>query len=138
MRYEVKLKRITTDAKGNDKEVKEAYLVENAESFGDAELQAQQYWNGECDVVAVSLSKVMEVVNYPTQEEKEALHVFKAVIVSTFVDENSGEERETRYPVLLWADSVEKAMVMVKEYLRAGLDDLTCVGITKTKIVDII
>lgn len=135
--FEVKLERIIQDKKGNDKKVKETFLIENMTSFGDAETTVQTYWNCECDILAVSLSKVMEVLNYPTSEEKEGLKVFKAVLIQTFTDDN-GEEKESKYHIVLWAKDLESAMANVKEYIKQGYGDMTIHSITKSKICEII
>lgn len=135
--FEVKLERVVQDKKGNDKKVKETFLVENMVSFGDAETTVQTYWNCECDIIAVSLSKVMEVLNYPTSEEKEELRVFRAVLIQTFMDDN-GDEKESKYNVILWAKDLESAMANVKEYIKQGYSDMTIHSITKSKICEII
>ncbi|MGN1155439.1 MAG: DUF4494 family protein [Agathobacter sp.] len=106
-------------------------------SFGDAETTVQTYWNCECDILAVSLSKVMEVLNYPTSEEKEELRVFKAVLIQTFTDDN-GEDKESKYHVVLWAKDLESAMDNVKEYIKQGYGDMSLVSIQRTKIVEVI
>lgn len=135
--FEVKLERVIQDKKGNDKKVKETFLVENMASFGDAETTVQTYWNCECDILAVSLSKVMEVLNYPTSEEKEELRVFRAVLIQTFTDDN-GEDKESKYPIVLWAKDLETAMANVKEYIKQGYGDMSLVSLQKTKIVEVI
>lgn len=135
--FEVKLERVVQDKKGNDKKVKETFLVENMVSFGDAETTVQTYWNCECDILAVSLSKVMEVLNYPTSKEKEELRVFRAVLIQTFMDDN-GEEKESKYPIVLWAKDLETAMSDVKAYITQGYGDMSIHSITKSKICEII
>lgn len=135
--FEVKLERVVQDKKGNDKNVKEIFLVENMASFGDAETTVQTYWNCECDILAVSLSKVMEVLNYPTSEEKEELRVFRAVLIQTFMDDN-GDEKESKYNVVLWAKDLESAMSEVKAYITQGYGDMSIHSITKSKICEII
>lgn len=136
--FEVKSRRTIIDPKsGNDKSITEAFFIENATSFGDAETRVMTYWNCECEVVGMAISKVMEVVNCPTQEEKEDMFVFRAVIASTFTDDE-GNEREMKYPVLLWGRSIDKAMEIVKGYIAQGLEDMTLVSLQKTKIVEVI
>jgi hypothetical protein len=43
-----------------------------------------------------------------------------------------------KYPVLLWAKSIDEAMEIVKGYIAQGLDGMSLVSITKTKIVEVI
>lgn len=136
--FETKIKRTIIDPKsGNDKVLTETFFVENAVSFGDAETRIQTYWNCECDVIALAISKVMEVVNIPTDEEKLDLYVFRAILVSTFEDED-GNTKETKYPILVWAKNVENAMSIVTEFIKQGYNDMTLTAITKTKIVEVI
>ncbi|MGN0929865.1 MAG: DUF4494 family protein [Alphaproteobacteria bacterium] len=135
--YEVKLEYVIQDKGGNDKKVKETFLVENMASFGNAETAVLNYWNCECDILAVSLSKVMEVLNYPTSEEKEESKIFKVVLIQTFTDDN-GEEKDSKYTVALWAKDLESAMLNVKEYIKQGYGDMSIHSITKSKIREII
>lgn len=136
--FEVKSRRTIIDKKsGNDKSVTEAFFVENATTFGDAEARVMTYWNCECEVIAVAISKVMDVVNCPTQEEKEERYVYRAVIATIYTDDD-GNEKELKYPVLLWAKDFDSAMTIVNEYLAQGLEDMTLVSLQKTKIVEVI
>lgn len=132
--FEVKIKRVIRDKKGNDKEIAEVYFVENAVSFGDAETKIQTYWNCECEVVAVTMSRVMDIVNPKTDEDEV---VYKAIIASIFIDDND-VEKETKYPVLVWAKSLEEATNRIIGYMKEGLSDMSLHSITKTKIVEII
>lgn len=137
--YEVKSRRTIIDQKsGNDKTITEAFFIENATSFGDAETRVQTYWNCECEVIGVAISKVMEVLNYPTSEEKEELKVYRAILLATFTDDN-GEAKESKYPVILWAKGIEDAMAQVKEYIKQGYgEDMVLASIVRTKIVEVI
>lgn len=132
--FETKIKRIVRDKKGNDKEIAEVYFVENAVSFGDAETRIQTYWNCECDVVAVTMSRVMDIVNPRTDEEES---IYKAIIASVFIDDNDNE-KEMKYPVLVFAKSLEEATKRVIGYMDEGLGDMNLHSITKTKIVEVI
>lgn len=135
--FEVKSRRVIIDNKGNDKSITEAFFIENCVSWADAEAKMLKYYNCENDVVAMAMSKVMEVINTPTDEERLDLYVFRAILVSTFEDED-GNTKETKYPVLLWAKNVEDAMCVVSEYIKQGFDDMTLTAITKTRIVEVI
>ena len=136
--FEVKSRRTIIDKKsGNDKSVTEAFFVENATTFGDAEARVMTYWNCECEVIAVAISKVIDVVNYPTQEEREERYVYRALIATIYIDDD-GNEKELKYPVLLWAKDFDNAMTIVNEYLAQGLADMTLISLQKTKIVEVI
>jgi hypothetical protein len=85
----------------------------------------------------MAISKVLEVVNTPTQEEKMDMFVYRAVIASIYTDDDDNE-KEMKYPVLLWAKGIDDAMAIVNDYMRQGLEDMSLVSITKTKIVEVI
>jgi hypothetical protein len=135
--FEVKSRRVVMDNKGNDKSITEAFFIENCTSWADAEDKMLGYFNSENEVVGMAISKVMEVVNTPTQEEKMDMFVYRAVIASIYTDDD-GNEKEMKYPVLLWAKNIDEAMNVVNNYLRQGLEDMSLVSITKTKIVEVI
>lgn len=135
--FEVKFKRVVTDPKnGKEKEVKESFLVEGKEMFGEAEAEVLAYFN-DAEILSVSKTKIVEVLNYPSGEEKMHLRVFKAVLASTFIDDD-GEEKETKYPVVLWASNLDDAFIKVKEHIRQGYDDISINSITKTNLKEII
>lgn len=136
--FEVKSRRTIIDKKsGNDKSITEAFFVENCTSWADAEDKMLNYFNSENEVVAMAISKVMDVVNYPTQEEKEERYVYRAVIATIYTDDD-GNEKELKYFVLLWAKDFDNAMTIVNEYIAQGLEDMTLVSLQKTKIVEVI
>lgn len=135
--FEVKSRRVIMDNKGNDKSVTEAFFVQDCVSFAEAETKTLRYYNCENDVIGMAISKVMEVVNTPTQEEKMDMFVYRAVIASIFTDDD-GNEKEMKYPVLLWAKDFDNAMTIVNEYIAQGLEDMTLVSLQKTKIVEVI
>ena len=133
--FEVKSRRVVIDNKGNDKNITETFFFENCVSWADAEEKMLSYFNNENEVVAMALSKVVEVLNNPCDEEKLERYIFRAILSSIFTDDN-GDEKETKYPVLVWAKTVEEAMGIVSEHIKQGYDDITLIGITKTRIVE--
>lgn len=135
--FEVKSRRVIMDNKGNDKTITEAFFVKDCVLWAEAETKVLKFWNCENDVVGMSLSKVMDVINEPTDAEKMDMFIFRAVIASIYTDDD-GNEKEMKYPVLLWAKNIDEAMGVVNNYLRQGLEDMSLVSITKTKIVEVI
>lgn len=136
--FEVKSRRTIIDQKsGNDKTITEAFFIENCTSWADAEDKMLAYFNSENEVVGMAISKVMDVINEPTDTEKMDMFVYRAVIASVYTDDD-GNEKEMKYPVLLWAKGIDDAMATVNEYMRQGLDGMSLVSITKTKIVEVI
>lgn len=135
--FEVKSRRVIMDNKGNDKTITEAFFVRDCVLWAEAETEMLKYYNYENDVVGMAISKVMEVVNEPTDAEKMDMFIYRAVIASIYTDDD-GNEKEMKYPVLLWAKNIDEAMGVVNNYLRQGLEDMSLVSITKTKIVEVI
>lgn len=135
MFYEVSNKVTVVDKKGNDRQVVEKILVKDINLFSEAELKAIEWYNNENEVVAIKqLPKLMEFVNERTHLE-EAIYI--ATIESLFIDDED-KEKTTRYHVGIYALSLEQATELATEYMKGGMDDLSLVGIKKTKIIETI
>ena len=132
MLYLVTSTRTIRNEKGEDKTIKEKYIVEG-EIFADVELKMFQLWNNENDVTAISRSKISEIVN----EKEEDKPFFKAEVIDVFTDENTGEEKEILYQMLVCASDVQDAVNKMNAWLKQGYN-MTLKGVTKTKIVDYI
>lgn len=133
MYYEVTLKVTKQDNKGNDKEVKENFLVENAELWSEVEQRGLELYNGEADILSMKRSSVIEVVN----EKKEDTPIFKAKLISTYVDEK-GKEKEKSWVVALFAADMNEANKKMQEYIKQGIEDLTLREIKQTNLLEII
>ena len=134
MIYESKVS-FTKIVKGNDKVMKEKYMVAEAESFGDAETQTYEFCDGETDldVIDVKRSKVREIINTRTDENDV---IFVADIADTQINEE-GEEVELIYKWALFASDFDQAYKRVNDYLKQGYN-MQAVGMKKTKFVDVI
>lgn len=133
MFYEGTIKVTKVDEKGNDKEAKESFIVENVELFGEVEQKLLELYNGECEVIAIKRANIMEIVNQPSEGSK----IFKAKLISIFVDDK-GKEKETSYYVLLFAKDTEQAIAIMKMYVESGLQDLGIKAIVETKFLEVI
>ena len=129
MIFEVSIKHLVTDKKGNDKEVATKYFVENQELFAEAEQKALELPLRNIDVTDIKRSKLREFANNPTGAENEAIYI--ATIVDTFTDEK-GNEKKMQYPVGLYAISLTDANKVVTEYMAQGLADMECEDIKKS------
>ena len=134
MFYEAVSRRIVRDKNGNDKKVNEKFIVNNCELCSEVERKLLEEYNGENDVTLIKESNLMEFVNERTDDEQ---FVFLSKLENTFVGED-GEEKVTTYSVALFANDMEEAHNIMKNYSKQGLDDLKIVSIKKTKIVDLI
>lgn len=135
MIYESKVSFTKIDNKGNDKVMKEKYLVAEAETFGDAEDLTFQFCEGETDldVIDVKRSKIKEIINSRSNDNDK---IFVADVEAKTINEE-GEEVEYVYKWALFAADFDDAYRKVNEYLKQGYD-MSCVGMKKTKFVDII
>lgn len=134
MFYEVISKRIIIDAKGNDKEIAEKFIIDNCEFCQEAEKAMLLEYNGENRCTSIKESNLREFVN-KRQDDDQA--IFLATLEDVFVTDD-GDEKATRYVVGLFANTVEEATKIMIEYMKQGLNNLSLVSIKKTKIVDLL
>ena len=134
MIFEITIQRIVIDKRGNDKGVLERYYVENVELFGEAEMKGLELYANNADVVAIKISPILEFVNRRTSDEQ---FLFNAVLESVFFDENE-VEKTMRYRVALFAKNIQEATNIVLNYQKGNTEDMTLIGIRKTKFIDIL
>lgn len=132
MFFEAKIKVEKTLDSGEVKEVTEHFILD-AELFGEAEkIMFEEYPNHKVDVFAIYRSKIREILN----DKEDDKPFFKAIVIDIFTDDN-GKEKETKYEVLVCADSVAEATAITTEYLKQGYD-LRLDEVKRVKIVDYI
>lgn len=134
MFYEAVSRRTIRDKNGNDKKVSEKFIVNHCELCAEVENKLLEEYNGENDVTLIKESNLMEFVNERANDEQ---FVFLSKLENTFVGED-GDEKVTTYSVALFANDMEEAHNIMKNYSKQGLDDLKIASIKKTKIVDLI
>jgi len=134
MIFEIVIQRIVIDKRGNDKSVLERYYVENVELFGEAEMKGLELYANNADVVAIKISPILEFVNRRTSDEQ---FLFNAVLESVYIDENE-VEKTMRYRVALFAKNIQEATNIVLNYQKGNTEDMTLIGIRKTKFIDIL
>lgn len=132
MLYELKLKVNQIAESGEEKEVIERYITD-VEFFAEAEAKGMEQYNGDCDVFAIAQSKIIEIVNKKEGEKP----FFKATIIKEYTDD-SGNEKEMKYTVLVCANDITEANKLMQDYMRQGLDDMRLDAIQKTKILDVL
>ena len=132
MLYEFKVKVERENAKGEMKQVTEHYIIDNCELFAEVEAKALEEFVGDCDVFAIARSKIREIVN----AKEVCKPFFKATVVDTFTDDD-GNEKETKYQMLVCAKDIAEANKIMTEYLKQGYDTRLD-SLSKTKIVDIL
>ncbi len=133
MLYEIKLKVEKTLDSGEQKEVKEHYIVD-AELHGEAETKGYElYPNMTVDVTAVFRSDIREIVN----EKEDDKSFFKATVIDVFTDLDTGKEKETKYQMLVCAENIVEATNIMNQHLEQGYD-MRLDGIKRVKILDYI
>ena len=135
--YEVKYSYTTIDNKGNDKVVKNTIICEHAASFGDSEEIAYDFANGETDldVIAVKRSSIKEIINRRASDNDK---IFTATIVDTCYIDGKDEPVENKYILALYAEDINQAHSIVREYMKQGLNDMELVGLKCTKYLEIL
>lgn len=133
MFYHGSIKVNKLNEKGEEKEVKESYIIENIDLFAEAEQKLLELYDGQCDPFDIRRLNIMEIVNQPFEDSK----IFKSKLISTFVDDK-GKEKETSYHVILFAKDTENAISIMKEYVKSGLQDLVIKSISETKYLDVL
>lgn len=137
MFYEANTKVTQMNERGEEKQVIERYVIQNCESFKDAEERvAHTYadYNMDGEVVAIKRSNLYEIVNENANKEK----YFRAKLGSIFIDEKNGKEKMTYYHVLLSADNMDEAQKIMKEYMNQGMNDFILLEVKETKYNDVI
>lgn len=138
MIYEVQITYVTVDNKGNDKNVKNNLVVQNAISFADAEEAGYEYGQGlnlnELDVVGVKRSKIKEILN--TCQHNDDL-IWQAELMDVFHDDD-GNEKEIKYKTILFAQSFDSAKAFISEYMRQGYDNMSLVSLKLTKFKNVL
>lgn len=132
MFYEIKLKVEKENSKGEMKEVVEHFITDVG-LFAEAEANRLEQYNGNCDVISITRSNVVEIVN----EKEEDKPFYKATLIDIFIDDN-GNEKETKYYTLVCAKDITEANRLMQEHMRQGLNDMRLDAIQKTKIIDLI
>lgn len=135
MIYEATITYLTRDKNGNDKQMKESFIVDNVETFAQVEELFYQEFQDltDFDVIAIKRSNINEIINKCSNVDEK---IWLADIVQMFVDEN-GVEKEIRYKFAFFSLNTDTAFQYVKEYLKQGYTDMELVGLKKTRFQDI-
>jgi hypothetical protein len=135
MYHEVVSKRVGVDSKGRDREFQEKFLVENKEFCAEAEVMVRELFNYENEVTSVRQSKIYEFAN---EREDDDQFIYLSTIEATFINEDDGSEKVTKYVVGVFAMSVEEATSISKEYMKQGLTDMTLTSVKKTNFIELL
>ena len=121
------------------KVVKEQYIIENAELFGEVESKLYEDFGNFPNFSVLSIktnNKIREVINEKPVDDDEC-KIFYATICDFFTDDN-GKVKEIPYVVVAFAHDMTEAKAAVDQYMRMGLEDMELKAIKETKFVDIL
>lgn len=137
MIYEGTIKYETTTKKGNTKAVRESYLIENVDTFSQAEIALTTYALAssinDVDVVSLKRSKIKEIANHGG---KLKTPMFTATLVDVFTDEN-GKEKEISYDIAFFAPNIQEAHNFIIYYTEQGYC-MEMRGLKQAKTIDVI
>ena len=122
MFFEAKLRVEKTLDTGEQKEVKEHYIMD-AELFAEAEkMMFELYPNQKIDVFSIGRSDIREIIN----DKEDDKPFFKATVIDVFTDDETGKEKETKSYMLVCAENTVEATLLVNEYLKQEIGRASC------------
>lgn len=123
--------------KDEKKTVKEQYVLENFELFGEVESKLYDEFGDLPNFSVVSIktnNKIREIINEkPTDDCK----IFYATICDFFTDDN-GKVKEIPYIVVVFAHDMTEAKAAVDQYMRQGLEDMELKKLIETKFEEVL
>lgn len=121
------------------KVVKEQYIIENAELFGEVESKLYEEFGNFPNFSVLSIktnNKIREVINEKPTDDDEC-KIFYATICDFFTDD-SGKTKEIPYIVVAFAHDMNEAKSAVDQYMRMGLEDMELKAIKETKYINVL
>jgi uncharacterized protein YrzB (UPF0473 family) len=134
--FEVKITFDKTLENGKEKKVSELYLVD-AVSFTEAEtkITAEFAPLPNFKVKSIRQYKVAEIVNKTNLDDS---RYFKCKLNFITLDEKSGAEKKTAVYMLVDAETLDKAKVLLVEHMKSTMADYSIEKIEETKIMAVI
>jgi hypothetical protein len=121
------------------KVVKEQYIIENAELFGEVEAKLYEEFGNFPNFSVVSIktnNKIREIINEKPTDDDEC-KIFYATICDFFTNED-GSQKEVPYVVVAFAHDMTEAKAAVDQYMRMGLEDMELKKLVETKMLDVL
>lgn len=135
MIYEVGISYISVDEKGNDKNTKGMFLLENINTFTEAEARITDEYGAlaNFDVYAIKRSRIKEIANARTSENEK---IFLAEVADVYLEED-GSEKDIKYIIALFALTIEAAHDFIREYMKQGYS-MELRSLKETRIADLL
>ena len=121
------------------KAVKEQYIIEHAELFGEVESKLYEEFGNFTDFSVVSIktnNKIREIINEKPADDDEC-KIFYATVCDFFTDDNE-KVKEIPYIVVAFAHDMTEAKAAVDQYMRMGLEDMELKKLVETKFEDVL
>ena len=121
------------------KAVKEQYIIEHAELFGEVESKLYERFGNLPNFSVVSIktnNKIREIINEKPIDDDEC-KIFYATICDFFTNED-GSQKEIPYVVVAFAHDMTEAKAAVDQYMRRGLEDMKLKRLIETKFEDVL
>lgn len=121
------------------KAVKEQYIIEHAELFGEVESKLYEEFGNLPNFNVVSIktnNKIREIINEKPTDDDEC-KIFYATICDFFTNED-GSIKEIPYVVVAFAHDMNEAKSAVDQYMRMGLEDMELKAIKETKYLEVL
>lgn len=121
------------------KVVKEQYIIENVELFGEVEAKLYEEFGNFTNFGVVSIktnNKIREIINEKPIDDDEC-KIFYATICDFFTNED-GSQKEIPYIVVAFAHDMTEAKAAVDQYMRQGLEDMELKKLVETKMLDVL
>lgn len=121
------------------KAVKEQYIIEHAELFGEVESKLYEEFGNLTNFSVVSIktnNKIREIINEKPDGDDEC-KIFYATVCDFFTNED-GSQKELPYVVVAFAHDMTEAKAAVDQYMRMGLEDMELKAIKETKYLEVL
>ena len=125
--------------KDEKKTVKEQYVLENFELFGEVESKLYEVFGHLPNFSVASIktnNKIREIINEKPTDDDEC-KIFYATICDFFTNED-GSQKEVPYVVVAFAHDMTEAKAAVDQYMRQGLEDMELKKLVETKMLDVL
>ena len=118
------------------KVVKEQYIIENAELFGEVEAKLYDEFGNFPNFSVVSIktnNKIREIIN---QREDEEDFIWTAELQDVF-HTDEGDEKHIRYKDIIFAKTFDSAKTKIVKYMQQGYD-MTLVSLKLTDFKEVL
>lgn len=135
MIHEATIEYVAIDENGNDRKVKENYIVDSLGCFTEVEEKLVEDFMSltAMDVTAIKRSKVKEIANSRASDDEK---IFLATLVDVFLNDD-GNEKEIKYTIAFYSKDMNTAHAYIREYASQGYN-MSITKIVESKFSDVL